>query len=263
MTVTIRYAIESDLDAVAKLTAQHRARLAGWAPRWWKPSEAADQIHPYWLQHLITSDGPIVRVAADSDNVIGCAVSMPQESRWFIDDFAVATDRWRDAGIALIGAIDERPALTCTASQDAARLKILNDRGLAHVSSYWIRGTEAGHADIQPVDIGAPLPDPPVHTFGAAIDPRADGALTFTHRDGMIIGSPSIPAPPVYDPDGTVCVIDRVVDVTDELIRAAIATAGQRGDVLINIIAAAEDELLQRRLGDNGFTRTVDVHRWP
>jgi hypothetical protein len=264
MNLRIRIAVADDVDAVARLTAVARRRLAGWSPRWWRRSAAADQVHPLWLQHLIGNDGPIVRVAAEGDEIIGCVASMPQTSQWVVDDLAIANDeRWDDAGIALVDAIAERPALHCAPATDRSRLTALDQTGLEHVSSYWIRDAEDGDVPTRPLPDNAEIPAPPLHTFGA-LDPHAEGALSFAGvHGGLVIGSPPITAPPVYDPGGTVAIIDRIAQPDDRLVRAALAASAQRGDVLVNVVTTSTDVALQGLLAAHGFCRTVDVYRWP
>jgi hypothetical protein len=268
MPLRTRVATEDDIDPIVALTAAHRTRLAGWAPRWWRASTAAGQLHRLWLRHLIVEGvRSTVRVVDDTGAVIGCAVSMPQRGQWVVDDVAlVADDRWADAGTALLTAIAERPALTCVPSRHTARVTASQAAGLDHVSSYWIRATEEGssapHPSERPGRRGASAAPP--HTFGGPLDPAADGALVLTDETGgLAVGTPSITPPPVYDPGGTVCVIDRITGRhRADLLRSATAAAANRGDVLLNVVAASSDTELQDLLAATGFERTVDVYRW-
>ena len=63
-----------------------------------------------------------------------------------------------------------------------------------------------------------------------------------------MVGSPSLSAPPVYEAAGTVCVVDRLVGPDRaRLLAAASAGAAERGDVLLNVVAATtDDELIGR-----------------
>jgi hypothetical protein len=267
MTLRVRPAAEHDLEAIAGLTAAGRRRLAGWSPVWWRQAAGADELHPFWLRHLLDSDGAVMRVADEGGSVVGCAVSMPQPGRWFVDDMAVvADDRWSDAGVAVFEAVTERPALTCIPSADRARAAAALTAGLRPVSSYWIRATDPdGDAASTAPPEGIDLPAAPPHSFGGGLDPTADGALVLGDGDGgLVVGSPSSPAPPVYDPGGTVCVVDRVTGRDrGRLLLAALAAAGRRGDVLLTVVAGEDDGELRRLLGEAGFERTVEVHAWP
>jgi hypothetical protein len=270
VTWTIRPAVEDDLESIAALTATGRRRLAGWSPVWWRQAAGADDLHPLWLRHLLDSEGPVMRVAVDDEvgTVVGCAASMPQPGQWVVDDMAVVDDtRWADVGVALFGSVEERPALTCIPTADVARADAARSAGLRRVSSYWIRTTEPTvPTESGPVGPdGLDIPAAPPHSFGGSLDARADGALVLVDdRGGLVVGSPSTPAPPVYDPGGTVCIVDRVTGHDrGRLLREASAAAEGRGDVLLTVVAAEEDGELQRLLDVAGFERTVDVHAWP
>lgn len=266
MGIVIREAGAGDLERVVALTKVSRGRLAGWAPRWWAPAAGADEMHPLWLGHLIGSSDHVVRVAEEDGSVVGCAAVVLQGAHWVIDDVAVVDDsRWADVGVALLSGIPERPALTCVPTAHAARVSATKAVGLRCVSGYWIRGTDVptGEAPVAAVDHGGmPEVDPPSHTFGGPLDPGADGALVVRDEaGGVLVGSASIMAPPVYDPGGPVCVVDRVIgDDRAGLVRAALAGAGRRGDVLLNVVAGSQDHDLQHVLEEAGFEHIVDVY---
>ncbi|MGH9273082.1 MAG: hypothetical protein ACRDZU_00420 [Acidimicrobiales bacterium] len=262
----VRQATPDDLDAIVALTAASRRRLAAWAPVWWRPAPAADELHPLWLARLIESEGPVVRVATDGDGVVGCAVSMPQPQQWFVDDVAMADDDyWSDAGVELLEAITERPALTCVPTAHLARRATSLAAGLHHASSYWIRATTSGTSGVPPpLEPGTAIPPAAPHTFGGELDPWTDGALTFGDDDGgLVVGSPPVFAPPVYDAAGPVCVVDRVVGHAVPLLERALAASGARGDVLLAVVANVSDRPLRSALQDLDFVRTVDVFTWP
>jgi hypothetical protein len=262
----VRKATPDDLEAIVALTTASRRRLAGFSSVWWRPAVGADEHHPLWLGHLIQSDGPVVRVATDSDGtVVGCAFSMPQAGLWFVDDVAVMDDdRWGDAGLELLESIAERPALTCVPTAHLARRATSLAAGLHHVSSYWIRGTTSGGSrPLPPLPHDATIPAPAAHTFGGPFDPWADGALAFGDEDGVLVGTRSVHAPPVYDPGGTVAVVDRVVGHAVPLLWRALDASGERGDVLLAVVAAVDDRPLLSALHELDFERTVDVFTWP
>ena len=268
MPIRVRTAAEDDLPAIATLTAASRARLAQWSPIWWRPAPAADEIHPLWLGHLVGAGIATIRVAEEHGTVAGCAVAMPQPGQWFVDDVAVADERWADAGAALLAAAMERPALTCTPTADATRRAATDAAGLRTVARYWIAPTRPDGGDdgagAAPLSPDAVVPAAPPHTFGGALDPHADGALSFAHDGGLVVGSPSTPAPPVYDPGGTVAIVDRVAgpDLAG-LLRMTLGAAARQGDVLLAVVAAADDPALEGALAAEGFARTVEVQAWP
>lgn len=265
MGLTSRLAVDDDVDDLTALTAAHRRRLAAWSPTWWRISAVADQVHPFWLKHLIQSEGPIVRVVEDDGVIVGCSASSPQPEQWFVDDVAVVDDaRWSDAGLSLLRAVTERPALTCVATADTARAHAAIGAGLQHVSSYWIRPPVQGAAAGQPIPPDMRLPLPAPHTFGGSLDAQAPGALAFVLDGGLVVGSPPVMAPPVYDPGGTICVVDRIVGANRaQLLQYALAGAAARGDVLLNVVTTTDDTELEELVAEADFQRTVEVYAWP
>jgi hypothetical protein len=269
MPVTVRTASDDDLDAIAALTAAHRRCLAAWSPTWWRVAPGADEVHRLWLGYLVGAADRRVLVAADqaSGVVVGCVVVNPQPGQWFVDDLAVADDRWADAGAALVEAVDERPALTCLATLDDVRTAALRSAGLAAVSSYWVGPAVPGAPS--PATGGADgLPDPPLHTFVGLVDPGAPDTLVVGEPDGGIaVGSRSVTAPPIYGPGGTVCLVDRVAgadaDARARLVAAVGAAAAARGDTLVAVVAGAGDGELEAVLTGAGYERTVEAFGWP
>jgi hypothetical protein len=263
--VRVREADPDDLESIAALTRTHRHRLAAWGPHWWRVAEGADAIHPLWLGHLISSDLATVRVLVAGEEIIGTAVAVAQPNGWFVDDVAIADDSlWPVVAPALARGIDERPALTCVATADRPRADALDAEGIRLVSSYWIRATEPGPTTAAAFTASHLERVAPPHSFGVAFDPAAEGALAFTIGSGVVVGSPSTAAPPVYDPGGTVTVVDQMRgDDLDALAAAALAVASARGDVLLAVVCGTEDTDLAIALAGRGFDRTVDVHRWP
>jgi hypothetical protein len=262
----VRLATQEDLDAIVALAAASRHRLAGWAPRWWRVAAAADELHRLWLTHLVGSDDAVVRVVTDGGHVVGCAVSVPQARQWFVDDVAmVDDDHWAEAGADLLEAVAERPAITCVPTLHLARRATSLACHLRHESSVWVRPTIArGAPALGALDVGTPLPPAPLHTFGGPLDPAAEGALAFDDGEGgLVVGSPSTAAPPVYDPGGPVCIVDRVVGDPGPLLEQALQASGARGDVLLAVVAAVDDRRLLSGLHQLDFVRTVDVFSWP
>jgi hypothetical protein len=260
--VTVLPATADDLDAIAALTAAHRRRLAAAAPRWWRPAAGADEMHRLWLGHLVGADGPVVRVVEEGGEVVGCGIAVPQAAQWFLDDLAVRSDAdWAGPGAALLAAVTERPVLTCTAVGDGAREDALRGAGWAPASRCWV-GEAAGDppAAVAPLGPGAPLPAPPPHTFGP-IDPTAGGFALGDDRGGAVVGSAPVTAPPVYDPGGTVCLVDRLAGPDPGLlVRAAAAAAAGRGAARLAVVAGAADHRLADALAAAGFAPTVEIY---
>ncbi|HEY7134020.1 MAG TPA: hypothetical protein VIB48_03055 [Acidimicrobiia bacterium] len=189
----------------------------------------------------------------------------PRPTAIFIDDIAVITDEhWCDAGRQLLEAVSERPAVTCVPVEHHARRAASRDAGLRIVSYSWIRPTSgAGPSTVEPLPTGSDLTEPPPHTFGGRLDPWHDGALSFVAAgSGIVTGSRSVNAPPVYDPGGTVATIDRLIGDRPALVRTALACAGRRGDVLACVVCADGDDNLAVVLERARFQRVVEVWTW-
>lgn len=265
----VREATPDDLDAIAALTRAHRHRLAGWAPEWWRVADGADELHPLWLGHLVTAEGPVVRVAVDADDAVeACAVAVPQGDAWFVDDVAAATPA---AGAAVLDATTERPARTCVATRDAEGADRASTAGMALVASYWI-GPARPDVSTPPVPAppvsaeGAAAPAAvPAHTFGPALaDGRAGRLLVDLDGAGRAWGSDPLPPPPIYGAGGTVAVVTAVegADRAAALV-AARGVAAARGDHLVCLVVATADTDLATVAGASGLVRTVDVWSWP
>jgi hypothetical protein len=255
----VRVAGHDDLGAITELTRKLRHRLADWSPAWWRMREGADELHPRWLQHVVGTGA--FRVVVDDTTVVACAAVVAPLGDWCLDDVAIDDDaRWPAVAGALFAAVTERPALTCLATADVVRADAFLAAGTTPASTYWIGRPVAGTYTPGP-SIAAVAPAPP-HTFGPGFDPSGPASLFVGSGGGYAIGSPSVPAPPVYDPGGTVAIVDRVVgDDLGAVIRAASAAAAARGDVRLNVVCGAGDDRLAEALAVTGLERTVEVHR--
>ena len=87
----------------------------------------------------------------------------------------------------------------------------------------------------------------PTHSFGGApFDPSVPGALTVVAADGgFVIGPPGV-EPPLYDPGGPSCVVDRIIGPDRaSLLDAAMATAVGRGDAGMVVVSDVAEQALQ------------------
>jgi hypothetical protein len=242
--VRARLATEDDVVALARLGAARRRRLAEWAPVWWRMADGADELHPLWLGHLVTSEGTVARVVDDSGVIVAGAIALPQGPTWFVDDVAATTD---EAAACLLAAVTERPALTCIPTADADGARRVAAAGWTHVSSYGIGPSRAG-AVARPAP-GVPSGPVPAHTFGPALAHGRAGGL---------------PAPPIYDPGGPVTIVAAVAGPDRAAaLGADLADAAARGDVLLALVVGADDEDLAAVAGAAGLERTVDVWASP
>lgn len=261
-----REAAPGDLPSIVAMTAATRERLASWAPGWWAKSQGADEVHPMWLEHLVTNEPGTMHVATAADRVVGCLGITQQSEQWFLDDVSVREDdRWPDFVVGLVRYIKPRPALTCVSPQDRARAEAMTRADCSAMSSYWIRKTTKGSPTVGPLDPSAASAPRPPHTFGGGpLSHDAAEALAFTTDDGTVIGSSPVTAPPVYDPGGTVTVVDLVTGSNRRgLLDTALDVAGARGDVLVCVVCGHDDAVLATALSDADFVRTVDVYSLP
>jgi hypothetical protein len=268
MALHVREARPDDLDDIAALTRRHRHQLAAWEPTYWRMAEGADELHPLWLAHLLTSADAVARVVvdADTDAVGACAICVRQPGQWFADDVATAADeRWSDAGTLLFRSLEERPLLTCVPTKDRPRVAAAGGAGWEHVADYRTLRLEAPTGPrLARTTTATPPPPPAPHTFAGAVDPSAPGAIVVSDGRGIAVASAPLPAPPVYDPGGTSCVVDRVVgpeprDLLDEVAAAAAeAGAGQ-----LIVVCGTADDGLRRALDDRRAGHPVEVHRAP
>lgn len=264
----MRAAGSDDLDAIVALTRRNRHRLGDWEPTFWRVAAGADELHPLWLGHLLATGDAPARVAVRDGEVVACAFSVRQPDRWFVDDVAAAADGdWADAGVALYRSVAERPALTCVPHADRPRAAAAAAAGWEHVSDYRLLVVEDAEASPPPAGPGLVdprgLPPAPPHTFGT-FDPTAPRALVVAGDAGVALGSPPVSAPPVYDPGGTTCLVDRI-DGPDlaallEDVVAAVASLGARG---LLVVCGAADDRLRAALDGWGFRHPVEVFRAP
>jgi hypothetical protein len=258
----VRRATPDDLDTVAALTRHHRHQLAAWEPTFWRAAEGADELHPLWLGHLLRSSDAVARVVLDGDDVVACGICVRQPAQWFADDLATA--RWADAGRQLLEGMDERPLLTCVPHRDRARVAAVGGAGWEHVSDYRTLPLEPGGDVPHPGPPPASVPAPPPHTFGGPVDLAAPGAIVVSDDGGVAVASPPVPAPPVYDPGGLSCVVDRVVgDDRGRLLDLVAAAAAAAGAGQLIVVCETGDEPLRRALDERGAGHPVEVHRAP
>jgi hypothetical protein len=148
--------------------------------------------------------------AVDGDRPPGSlVVAYRQEGRRFVDDFAVESDElWSADGEELLLEIcrradppDQRVLRVVTARQDIAKRTLLVDLGLVPAARWWVKElTPCGDASTWgPVDLGG-------------------------------VEAVIVPAPPVYDPGGPVCLLG---DLDADRAGIAAEAAARHGAVLV------------------------------
>lgn len=257
----VRTATPADIDTVAVLAAQRRRRLASWEPEFWHSAADADILHRDLLGTLLAADATRTLVVVDADDrPLGFCAEMPQQGPRgpyvCVDDVCVAEGRWTDLGTALLAAVDTAPAVMCVPCADIEMATSAIRAGYELSAHCRLRRLRPVERPARPRSTKLPSTKyaPPLHTFGS-VDPRAPGSLTVTDRDGShVVGSASLPAPPVYDPGGTTCVVDRVVGPTGpDLLEDVCALASRRGDVHVVVVHSAADVDLDDGLAVRGW----------
>lgn len=192
-----------DFDWAAGLMERRRQRYAAYSPVFWRPAKGVAALHAESMRATASSDGAVALRTAH-----GFAVAYPHEGRCFVDDFAVEPDAlWPTEGQELLLGIwhaarsPDRPLLRAvTARRDEPKRSLLADLGLAAAARWWVKelASTAAAPAWGPVDL--------------------DGV------DALIV-----PAPPVYDPGGPVCLLG---DLDADRAGDAAAAAARHGAVL-------------------------------
>jgi len=186
-----------DFAWAASLMEQRRARYARYSPVFWRPAEGAADAHGQFMEATAGRDGA---VALRTEH--GFVLSYPHEGRCFVDDFAVERDElWATEGRELLVAIwsaarsmDQSVLRAVTARRDTPKVAMLAGAGLMVTARWWVK-------ELTPA--GA------VTTFGL---------VTMADVEALVM-----PAPPVYDPGGPVCLLGNVD--ASRAIEAAVAAA--------------------------------------
>ena len=198
-----RVMVDDDFIWAAQLMERRRARYAEFSPVFWKPAERVTDAHAQFMRATAAREDA---VALRTDH--GFVVSYLHEGRCFIDDFAVDDDeRWATDGQTLLlsawktARSPSQPTLRAvTAREDAPKREMLAGLSLIVTARWWVKElTPTGKAS----------------TWGPVV--LADVPALI------------IPAPPVYDPGGPVCLLGDI-----DASRASIAAdaAAEHGVVL-------------------------------
>lgn len=265
----VRPARPDDLPTVLAVTGAARQRRSAWSPRFFAPREGADALREAYLAYLVQSDDHDTQVLVDDGGaVVGFLVLVPQAGHTWVDDLEVVDHGWWPMAARTVADRVPVPWVTCVVRADTRRAKALRAAGAEVASTYWARSLQDhpipkdGRAAAV-VDAPRPGALPPAarHTFGPGpVDPAAPGALVVADdQHGIAVGSPGI-EPPLYDPGGPTCVIDRLggPDRGGLLDRVLDAVAA-RGDAAMTVVADTADPQLADLLAGHGFRPEVDL----
>jgi hypothetical protein len=262
----LRAASTEDVSAIVILAHVMKRQLADWSPVYFCPRQGAEELHAAYLGFLVASDAHDTRVILDTNGeVVGFLHVEPQAAQRWVDDLYLCDSAlWPQTTELLVGEVTA-PWVTCVSRFDDGRSAALSSAGLHVASTYWAR-LVVGHRSERQFDGNAPrepVPEGPRHTFfgGGLLEPTAPGALVVSDEDiGYAIGSPGL-QPPLYDPGGPACVVDRVHGRDrGRLLDAAMATAADRGDAGMVVVCETHDHELRDILVQADFRAEVDLY---
>ncbi len=199
----VRQMRDDDFDWAASLMERRRQEYVEYSPVFWRPAKGVASAH---ADHLRVAAARPGAVAVRTDR--GFALSAPSGGRCFVDDLAVETpDLWSTDGRELVCSIwraarseEQRTVRVVTARRDEPKRQLLSDLGLVVAARWWVKELE---------------PDGESATWG----PVQLGGV-----EALVM-----PAPPVYDPGGPVCLLG---DLASERAGAAATAAAGVGAVL-------------------------------
>jgi hypothetical protein len=195
--------VDEDFDWAAELLDRRRRAYEAYSPVFWRPAQGIAAAHAAFLRTTAARpDAVALRTAG------GFAVSIAHEGRCFVDDFAVEEpELWATEGRDLLLATwaaarsDEQATLrVVTARRDEPKRDLLVELGLTVAARWWVKELEPASAA------------------------SAWGPVTLEGAPALIM-----PAPPVYDPGGPVCLLG---DIASDQAGAAAAAAASLGAVL-------------------------------
>ena len=191
-----------DYTWAAALMQRRRERFAQFSPVFWRPATGVEEAHAEFMRALAAQDGT---VAVRTDH--GFAISTPAGDRCVVDDFAVDhDDLWRTDGAQLAFGVwaarsfRQTTLRVVTATADEPKRTMLRSLGLTVVERWWVKELNSAGAEV------------------------IWGHVMLGSVSGLIV-----PAPPVYDPQGPVCLLNGIAAAD-----AAVAAdqAARRGAVL-------------------------------
>lgn len=222
----VRLLTADDLDWVAGLTGERRARLVPHAPRFWRPAADAGQRHRAFLAHLVADPGAVTLRTEH-----GYLVGVERAGRLVVDDMVVdPPEHWPTEGVRLLEHARGSGALRFVVPVvERERMDAALDLGLEPAEVWW-------HRDLEPATgLNVVAEDPAVKVDGAA------GQL--------------VPAPPVYDPGGPVLLVSSV-ESADALTRIQ-QSAARRGATVAVVVQDPADTVTAGLLFAAGFAVTT------
>lgn len=225
MSAAVRPLTDADLDWVVETARARREQLAVHAPRFWRPASDATARHRAFLAHLV-ADPATVAVRTDH----GFVLAVGDATRRVVDDLVVAEGAWLDEGAALLQHVLAQTATVRVVVPDheERRRTTVESLGLTAREVWW-------HRDLPLVQV------------------RGDGGkvqLSTAGASGRLV-----PAPPVYNPGGSVLLVTEVA--TAEALAALEDEAAERGATVSVVTQRPDDLMRELLLVDAGHARTT------
>jgi hypothetical protein len=227
----VRAMAARDVEWAALVMDQRRQVYARYSPVFWRPARDAAGVHARFLARQIAAPQFIALRTDD-----GFLIAELRGSEVLIDDFAVTgEDRWPADGAGLLAsawgqatAAGARTARVVTAAADGPKVALLVSAGLAPASRWWVK---------------------PVTPIGP---PARAGRVQGTGFAGRLG-----PAPPVYDPGGTVLLTD---DLPGRASLAAVEAGAAAMGAVVAIVPAAPGAADEQQLTQRGWTVASQWH---
>ena len=302
--IKLRPATAEDVPALADLAELSRAEYARYEPDFWRPAATARLMHTPYLSFLVESADVTVLVAEQQGALEGFITArhtalppgLDGEGRLcLVDDFTLrARGDWRDLGRSLLDEIvagldRSQPTLLLAVCghRDRAKGTALLDAALKPDCSFRLKRLDA-RVEACPRIRDAEAEDAPaLARLGAGRPPRRHGMQMLWSQprgpeayramiedrgiislvgeaDGYAIGRPGLPAPPVYDPGGTTCLVDDL-DLGEswpgcgpDLLAGLEAAARAAGDVQLLIACDRRESGKKEALEARGYRWPVD-----
>ncbi len=225
MTPDVRALTHDDLDWVTATTAVRREALAPHAPRFWRPAAGATAKHRAFLGRLV--DDPAALTLRTEH---GYLMALGDDTRRVVDDMVVADGRWADEGVALLRAVLDATTTVrfVVPVFETERRAAAEAVGLRLAETWW-------HRDLPLVQVRGEGDRVELSTAGAR------GRL--------------VPAPPVYDPGGSVLLVSQAE--TGTALAALEDEAAERGATVSVVSQRADDLMRELLLVDAGHVRTT------
>jgi len=166
-------AAPSDLDEIVTLAEHRRTEHARAQPQFWRPADAAAEVHRPWLAELIEDPDVVSLVVTDRPGPGGLKgylfatvvpappVYDPGGSTGFIDDFHLAdSELWATDGVALLTQARQRLAprqvsqiVVVCGHHEGAKAAALVGAGLSVASEWYVGPLARDQNDQAPVEI--------------------------------------------------------------------------------------------------------------